>query len=69
MEVRVRGKRGPLCAYEYSNDDGFLDLVCHFEDDPAVWTPGDGEACVAGNLLEEFYGTPIEGCDSICIVP
>lgn len=69
MEVRVRGKRGPLCAYEYSNDDGFLDLVCHFEDDPAVWTPGEGDACVAGNLLEEFYGTPIEGCDSICIVP
>ena len=69
MQVRVRGNRGPLCAYEYSNDDVYLDLVCHFEDDPLVWTPGEGEACVMGNLLEEFNGTSIEGCDSICIVP
>lgn len=69
MEVRLRGNRGPLCAYEYSNDDAFLDLVCHFEDQPEAWIPGDGEACLAGNLLQEFGGNPIEGCDSICIVP
>jgi hypothetical protein len=69
LEVRVRGNRGALCSYEYSNDDAHLDLVCHFEDDAAAWEPGDGIACVTGTLLPEFGAISIEGCDSICVVP
>lgn len=66
LEVRVRGNKGPLCSTEYSNDDIYMDLVCHFEDDTYNWTPGDAEATLTGTL---FDGTPIEGSDFICIVP
>ena len=66
LEVRVRGNKGALCSIEYSNDDTYLDLVCHFEDDVGNWVAGDGEATLTGTLLD---GTPIEGTDSICVVP
>jgi sugar lactone lactonase YvrE len=66
LAVRVRGQKGPLCAIEHSNNDPYPDLVCHFEDDPANWAPGDSEATLTGMLLD---GTPFEGTDSICIVP
>ena len=44
--------------------DGHDDLVCQFVDDPGTWVPGNDDACVTGNLIS---GTPIEGCDSICV--
>jgi hypothetical protein len=66
LEVRVRGKRGPLCNIELSNVDSFPDLVCHFEDDATSWTAGDTTATITGELID---GTPIEGSDSICVVP
>lgn len=67
LKVRVRGKKGPLCSIEDSNGDEFLDLVCHFEDEPSEWVAGSNEsATLAGELVD---GTPIEGTDSICIVP
>ena len=62
----MRGNKGPLCSVDYSNDDPYLDLICHFEDDSNMWDPGNGEATLTGNLSD---GTPIEGSDSICIVP
>ncbi len=37
LKVRIRGNKGPLCAIEYSNDDMYLDMVCHFEDDASMW--------------------------------
>ena len=66
LSVRVRGNKGPLCHLDYSNGDDELDLVCQFEDDANSWTPGDGEATLAGALLD---GTEFEGTDSICVVP
>jgi hypothetical protein len=66
LAVRVRGNRGPLCSIEDWNTDGFLDMVCHFEDDPANWVGGGSTATLTGNLLD---GTPFEGTDDICIVP
>jgi hypothetical protein len=69
LEVRVRGKRGPLCGYEDSNGDGYTDLVCHFEDDAAMWSPGSTDACVEGSLLEAYGGLTFRGCDSMCVVP
>lgn len=66
LQVRVRGNKGPLCSIEYSNEDVYHDLVCHFEDDTSNWSNGSGEATLFGNLID---GTPFEGKDSICIVP
>jgi len=66
LDVRVRGNKGSLCSTEYSNEDEFLDLVCHFEDDPENWELGNDTATLTGELYD---GKPIEGTDSICIVP
>ena len=66
LAVRVRGNKGPLCSIEYSNDDAYLDLVCHFEDEAGNWDAGNGEAMLTGDLMD---GTSFEGTDSICVVP
>lgn len=67
LEVRVRGNKGPLCHGESSNGDGFLDLVCQFEDDPSIWVPdSSANATLTGSLLD---GTKFKGTDSICVVP
>ena len=67
LEVRVKGKKGPLCSVEDSNGDEFLDLVCHFEDNPSEWSLGDEQnSILEGELID---GTLIQGIDSICIVP
>jgi hypothetical protein len=72
--VQVRGKKDrTMCHYEdVSGDftypegapDGFVDLVCQFEDDPSYWVTGATDATLTGTLLD---GTPIEGTDSVCI--
>jgi hypothetical protein len=66
LTVRVRGNRGPLCSSEDSNGDGFMDLVCHFDDNPDYWLEGDDTGTVSGAL---FDGIEFEGSDSICVVP
>lgn len=66
LRVRVRANNDPSCAIEYSNNDQFLDMICHFEDDPANWKGGNDTAEVTGNLID---GTFFRGTDSICIVP
>jgi hypothetical protein len=66
LAVHVRGNKGPFCGSEDTNDDGFVDLVCQFQDDPINWTIGDGSATLTGATLD---GMPIEGTDSICVVP
>ena len=66
LAVRVRGNKGALCSIEYSNEDEYLDLICHFEDNSSNWDAGDGEAMVTGSLIDS---TTFEGSDSICVVP
>jgi hypothetical protein len=66
LEVRVRGNRGPLCMFEYVNADTYQDLVCHFEDDVSQWQIGSDAGTLTGQLLD---GTPIQGTDTICVVP
>jgi hypothetical protein len=67
LSVRVRGKKGPLSSFDDINSDGFLDLICQFEDDTSNWIIGtELEATLEGELLD---GTRIEGSDEICIVP
>ena len=57
LEVRMRGNKGPLCSVDYSNDDPYLDQICHFEDNSDMWVPGDGEATLTGNLLDRGVPT------------
>ncbi len=64
MEVRVRGKKGPITHCDDVNLDGYPDLVVQFEDDITQWEPGQSIADLMGNLLD---GTPIIGSDSICV--
>lgn len=67
LEVRVRGNKGPLCNGEFVDGDGYLDLVCQFEDDASLWSPdSDSDATLEGMLSD---GTEFVGTDSICIVP
>jgi hypothetical protein len=66
LVVRVKGNGAPQCAFEDSDLDGWMDLVCHFVDDPTNWSLGDATATLEGQL---FDGTRIMGSDEICIVP
>lgn len=47
------------------NDDGLLDLVCHFDAQTADFLPGDTGAFLRG---ETFNGIPIIGADSVRIL-
>ena len=67
LETAVRGKKGPQCSQQDRNNDGYLDLVCQFEDDASNWSPdSDSEGTLVGEL---FDGTPITGTGDICGVP
>ena len=52
--------------YEYVNDDQYLYLVMQFEDSDGWITNGSDYATLTGFLLDD---TPINGRDTICIVP
>lgn len=64
LSLGVRGNCEPTVSYEDWNSDGYLDLVCHFVDDPTAWTPGDGFATLTGQLND---GTPFQGVGDICV--
>lgn len=66
MDVAVRGKDKIMCHVEDVDSDGDDDLVCQFEDEDSFLDEGSGIATVTG---ETFGGDPIEGSDSINIVP
>lgn len=48
------------------NGDGLLDVVCHFETQQAAFGSGDTEGILKGLTVS---GTPLQGADSIRIVP
>jgi hypothetical protein len=66
LNVRIRGNDLPQCGAEYVDADGYVDLVCQFQDDVSTWVADEGAAMLEGNLLD---GTPIRGSDTICLVP
>lgn len=69
--VALRGKGTNYLTIEKDvNGDGFIDLEVKVETenlDPGTFQ--DGSAVLTGNLLPDFGGTPIEGSDTITIVP
>ena len=67
LAVKAVGKSNKLLAhYEDVDSDGYDDLVVQIEDDDLVFEEGDTTGTVTGNLNN---GMPIQGSDTICIVP
>jgi hypothetical protein len=64
-DVRVKGKSGNAGSLEDVNGDGFQDMVVQIIDEGG-YDSGNTSATLTGQLQD---GTPIEGSDSICIVP
>ncbi len=64
--VRVVGKGNTQAHNEDVNNDGLVDLVVQIEDVDGTYAEGNATATLMG---ETFDGTPVEGTDSICIVP
>jgi len=65
--VKVTGKSNKYLAhFEDINNDGYDDLIVQFQDSDGWMIPGSGYATLTGQL---YNGTPIEGQDTICIVP
>jgi YVTN family beta-propeller protein len=70
LAVKVVGKSNKFLAHiEDVNHDGFDDLVVQIEDTDGRFTAGTTTATLTGKLYATFGSTPIEGTDSICIVP
>ncbi|MDH3397781.1 MAG: ABC transporter substrate-binding protein [Acidimicrobiia bacterium] len=78
LEVKANGKGNPQCSFvDVSGDftdpvgapDGYVDLVCHFVDDPDRWSAAPGSATVIGSLLPEHGGTTFTGSDGYRLVP
>jgi beta propeller repeat protein len=67
LSVKAVGKNNKLLThYEDVNSDGFMDLTAQIEDQDGVFTEGVSEAILTGVLWD---GTPVEGADTLCIVP
>lgn len=74
MSVRFKGKDRPQCSVEdvtgadmpFGAPDGFLDLVCQFEDRDSFVEAGLGYGEVTGELYD---GTRFYGQDEINMVP
>ena len=66
--VKIVGRRDPhsLCSYEDVNDDGIVDLVCHFVTTDIASL--DGDSILANVVGELFDETSIKGMDSVNIV-
>jgi len=67
LAIKAVGKANKLLSHiEDINGDGFDDLVVQIQDRDGSFASGSGTATLTGN---QFDGTPIIGCDSICVVP
>lgn len=64
--VRLKSHGTLMASSEDVNGDGLLDLVVHVSTEGLQLTEGDAEAILNGRT---FDGTPIQGSDSIQIVP
>jgi hypothetical protein len=67
LNVKLTGKKSAhyLSHFQDIDEDGFLDLVVHFEDSTGWQTPGSDYAILTGNIVN---GPSIEGFDLIVIV-
>lgn len=63
LKLRMRSGVNQPCSLEDLNNDGYLDLMCQFEDSNEHWKPGYGVIVLNGELYD---GTPIVGKDFTC---
>ncbi|MHC4629316.1 MAG: hypothetical protein ACYTDV_20235 [Planctomycetota bacterium] len=66
--AKAKGKSGKYGSWEDVDSDGDLDLVVQIPN-TIDWAEGATEATLTGNLKAEYGGYPIEGTDSVNIVP
>jgi hypothetical protein len=67
LALKMVGKADRLLAhFDDIDGDGYTDLIAQFEDSDGWTGNGAAYATLTGYLLD---GTPIEGTDTICIVP
>lgn len=57
-------KGRPQCSISQVNGDAYDDLVCHFENSPGSWQPGQTAALLTGKL---FNGVPIHASATVCV--
>ena len=66
LNLRRNKKNQPQCSFEDVNLDGIVDLMCHFQNEAANWTPGQTVAVLSGQLKN---GASLIASDSIRLVP
>jgi hypothetical protein len=64
--VNLRGRGTPMASNEDVNGDGLRDLVVHVSTQALQLTGTDVEAVLTGKT---FGGTPVQGTDSVRVVP
>ena len=64
--ARLRGRGTPMASFEDVNGDGRLDIIVHVATSAFDLSEGDTEAVLEGFT---FGGTPIQGSDTVRIVP
>lgn len=64
--VQLKGNGLPVVTYADVNGDGLVDLVVHVQTEQMKLSPGATKAILEGETLE---GTPIQGEDTVRIVP
>jgi hypothetical protein len=46
------------------NADGYMDLMCHFDNQASAWVSGQSTVTMSGMLQN---GLPVSGADAICV--
>jgi hypothetical protein len=64
--AKLKGKGTPVYSFEDVDGDGLLDMVIHVSTETLALTDGDTEAILEGVTLD---GVPIQGSDSVRVVP
>jgi hypothetical protein len=65
-ELEENREGTPIYSFEDVDGDGLVDMVIHVSTESLALTDGDTEAVLEGTTLD---GTPIQGTDSVRVVP
>lgn len=66
LSLRRNKQNQPSCSFADVDLDGVTDLMCHFQNTTASWTPGQAVAVLSGKLKN---GASLIASDSIRLVP